>query len=223
MKTDENVARLMRFLEELSRHNDRQWFAAHRDEYEYLWCWWNDVTQQLIDRVSRFDEEIVGLQARDSVYRIYRDLRFSPDKRPYKDHFASVLGRGGRRCTRSCYYLHLSPSVCHVVAGLWCPDNRVLNALRHAIDDNIEEWLSIVEAPEFAARFKLWGRSLKTAPKGFDKDSPHIRYLRMKEFCFDFQPPRGYFTDDWLDRVAADMQMLKPVNDFLNFTLDEEL
>lgn len=220
---DPDVQRLLRFLSALSANNDRRWFADHRAEYDYLWQWWNDAVQRLIDRVAQFDDEAEGLQARDCVFRIYRDIRFSPDKRPYKDHFGAAIGRGGRQCKRSSYYLHISPGECHIVAGIWSPDTHVLTALRRAIDDNFDEWRSIVEAPEFAKRFEMWGRSLKTAPKGFDKASPALPYLRMKEYCFDHRPEPAFFTTDWIERVASLFKMLKPMNDFLNFTLDEEL
>ena len=89
---------ILQFLDELSRNNNRQWFNANKERYEYLRKAWLHNIQQLIEQMNAYDPSLQGLDARDCVYRIYRDIRFSPNKLPYKTHFGAVIGRGGRKC-----------------------------------------------------------------------------------------------------------------------------
>ena len=139
---------ILQFLDELSRNNNRQWFNANKERYEYLRKAWLHNIQQLIEQMNAYDPSLQGLDARDCVYRIYRDIRFSPNKLPYKTHFGAVIGRGGRKCLLSSYYIHLEPgNKSGIYGGIWCPEPNVLKALRHAIDDNSDEFLEIINNP----------------------------------------------------------------------------
>ena len=104
-----SIAKIYDFLGRLAENNNRDWFAAHRDEYDEVNALWLADVQRLIDRMSLWDKSLTGLKARDSVYRIYRDTRFSPDKSPYKRHFGALIGQGGRKCALSCCYVHIQP------------------------------------------------------------------------------------------------------------------
>lgn len=212
------------FLTELKQNNNREWFKENKEWYDALRKAWLKDVQSIIDKMSIYDPSLIGLDAPDCVYRIYRDIRFSKDKTPYKTHFGAVIGIGGRKCPFSCYYLHIEPGVSGLFGGLWCPKPKELKALRHAIDDNIEEWEEILNEPELKSRFNLVGESLKTAPKGFEKDLPHIEYLKMKQYILQWLPGNEYFlASDWKDNVAVDFQYLTKFHHFINFTLQEEL
>lgn len=132
-----SIAKIYDFLGRLAENNNRDWFAAHRDEYDEVNALWLADVQRLIDRMSLWDKSLTGLKARDSVYRIYRDTRFSPDKSPYKRHFGALIGQGGRKCALSSCYVHIQPGNSGLHGGIWCPERDVLDALRHAVDDNI--------------------------------------------------------------------------------------
>ena len=105
-------AEIMQFLTELKQNNNREWFQANKNRYDSLRKGFIDEVQQLIDRIALFDPEIAGLEAKDCLFRIYRDIRFSPDKTPYKIHFAAYMAScGGRGSERGGYYIHLEPVV----------------------------------------------------------------------------------------------------------------
>ncbi len=106
---------------------------------------------------------------------------------------------------------------------MWCPEPKVLKKLRKAIVDNIDEFKAIVETPEVMETFPLWyGRKLKTAPKGYDRDHPDIEYLRLTEYGKCCYLSRDFFEkNDWHEQVADRLSLLKPLNDFLNYSIDE--
>ena len=143
-------AEIIQFLTELRQNNNREWFQANKSRYDSLRKGFIDEVQQLIDRIALFDPEIAGLEAKDCLFRIYRDIRFSPDKTPYKIHFAAYMAScGGRGSERAGYYIHLEPSGCLLSGGVWCPPPALLKALRKDIYENIEDFVAIMEKPSF--------------------------------------------------------------------------
>ena len=120
-------AEIIQFLTELRQNNNREWFQANKSRYDFLRKVFIDEVQQLIDRIALFDPEIAGLEAKDCLFRIYRDIRFSPDKTPYKIHFAAYMAScGGRGSERAGYYIHLEPGGCLLSGGVWCPPPALL-------------------------------------------------------------------------------------------------
>ena len=214
---------LFSYLDALAANNNREWFAAHREEYDRLRARWIEDVQKLIDFMAVYDPSLAHVQARDCLYRIYRDTRFSPDKTPYKTYFSALISPTGRHCERACYYFHQGVDETALYAGVWCPDARMLKKLRKAIIDNVDEFRSLVETPEIERHFPgWWGRQLKTAPKGYDRDQPDIDLLRLTEYgkCCELQ--RSFFDKPgWQQRAADLYALLKPMNDFLNYSIDE--
>lgn len=211
------------FLHELAANNDRAWFSANKPRYEALRAWWTGQLQILIDRMAAFDPSLAHVEARSCLYRIYRDTRFSPDKTPYKTYFSALISPTGRHCDRACYYFHQGVDESALYSGVWCPEPKVLSKLRKAIVDNIDEFREITETPEIEKYFPGWyGRKLKTAPKGYDRNHPDIDLLRLTEYgkCCNLQP--SFFDrKDWQDEAAHLFSLLKPFNDFLNYSIDE--
>lgn len=214
---------LFDFLTRLAENNDRTWFAANRAEYDSLRADWLTKIQRIINALAVNDPTLRGVQASDCAYRIYRDTRFSHDKTPYKTYFSALISPTGRHCDRACYYVHIGADECAVYGGVWCPETPILKKLRRAIIDNIEEFREITEAPEVEALYPGWyGRKLKTAPKGYDRDHPDIDLLRLTEFGKEHRLDRDFFDDpEWPEKIAAMLQVLKPMNDFLNYSIDE--
>ena len=222
MHTNEQI---LSFLRALSANNYREWFQAHKEEYDRLRQAFTDEVQQLINRIALFDPEVAGLEAKNCLYRIYRDIRFSPNKTPYKNHFAAYIASGGRGSLRGGYYLHIEPERCMLSGGVWCPAPPLLKQLRRDIYDHIEEFTEILENPAFKQHFPgLEGESLKRMPAGYPADCPYGDILRHKDFCVVTQQPEAFFSSpDWLEQTAAIFELLQPFNRFLNYTVDDYL
>jgi len=221
MKSSSNMAAVLDYLRELAIHNDRPWFKSHKQQYDDVRKPWEQDMERLIGLVADYDPQARGLTVKDSVYRIYRDVRFSPDKRPYKGYFSGVIGRGGRHTVRSCYYVHFEPDQLMLCGGIWWPQKDILDRLRHLIDAEGEEFLSIVNNPSIADHYRWQSASLKTMPKGFDREHPLSQYIKMKEYILVRNLTPDYFDcDDWVTRVAADLRPLKPLHDFLNYVFE---
>lgn len=221
MNSSSNIKEILAFLRQLQAHNDRVWFKAHKEEYDALRQPWEQDMERLISLVSEFDEGSRGLQVKDCVYRIYRDIRFSHDKSPYKNYFSGVIGKGGRHTVVSCYYVHFQPDQIMLGGGLWWPPKDVLTRVRNLIDAEPEEFLKIVENPEFTSRYQWESDTLKKVPREYSADHPLAQYLKMKEFILMMKPDEDYFEcDDWVKRVADDLRPLQPLHDFLNYVFE---
>ncbi len=215
---------LFKFLKELRENNDREWFKENKERYDVLHKEYVGIVQQLIDRIATFDPEIAGLDAKSCVYRIYRDIRFSNDKTPYKTHFGAYMtGFGGRTSPYGGYYLHIEPSGSFVSGGVWCPDPKMLKSLRQDIYDNMEEFTGILENKKFKEVFGgLEGEMLKRMPDGFPKDCPYDYILKHKYFVVSSKKTENFFySEDWFDKVVEEFRILYPFNKFLNYTIGE--
>ena len=214
---------ILSYLKELAANNNRPWFQENKPRYEVLRQAFFDEVQQLINRIALFDSEIAGLEAKNCLFRIYRDIRFSPDKTPYKRHFSAYIARGGRSSEWGGYYFHLEPGNCHLAGGIWCPSPKLLKRLRQDIYDHIEEFAEIIENPDFKKTYPtLEGETLKRMPAGFPTDSPYGEVLRHKDFCVSTTlPDEFFFAEDWVEQTAKLLEKLLPFNRFLNYTLEE--
>ncbi len=221
MKSASNISEILAFLRQLTLNNNRTWFKAHKAQYDSLRGPWEQDMERLIGLVADFDPQARGLTVKDSVYRIYRDVRFSRNKDPYKNYFSGVIGRGGRHTVQSCYYVHFGAEELMLCGGIWWPEKTILDQLRSLIDAEADEFLAIINAPAFTSRYQWMSRSLKLMPKGYPQDHPMARYLKMKEYLLVKNVDEAYFDcEDWVARVASDLQPLKPLNDFLNYVFE---
>ena len=223
------------FLKGIAANNNREWYAQHKAEYEGCRADFARGVEQAIAAISEFDPDIAAVKAKDCIYRFNRDIRFSPDKAPYKRHFGAYICTRGRKALRGGYYLHIEPGHCLVATGsYWLPTN-ILTSCRNEIMGNIGQWRSAVEAPAFVKAYGRpnegdWEKSssgfgleaLKTAPAGFPRDYEHIRYLRMKDYCCWRQVPDGFFRGDaWIPRAMELFRTAKPMMDFINSVIDD--
>ena len=215
---------LFDFLKELRKNNDREWFKANKHRYDALHKAHVGIVQQLIDRIVLFDPEIAGLDAKSCIYRIYRDIRFTNDKTPYKTHFgAYITGFGGRTSSYGGYYLHIEPENSFVSGGVWQPEPKILKQLRRDIYHNIEEFTGILENEKFKQTFgELEGDTLQRMPDGFPKDCPYESILKHKSFIVSGEKSEEFFYSEyWMDEVIEDFKILYPFNRFLNYTMNE--
>ena len=220
-----NGKNILRFLAELNENNNREWFTENKDKYQRAMGEFEQMVNYLIAHIAEFDKEIAGLEAKDCTFRIYRDVRFSHDKAPYKNHFgAYICAGGGRKSERAGYYIHFQVGGCMFGGGLYCPLPPVLKAVRQSVYDNIEEYKEIVEEKNFAASFSEMEEKLKTIPRGFPKEFPDGEYLKNKHYVFSHQVPDSFFyTDDCVEKTLKVFKLMQPINKFLNYTVDDVL
>lgn len=217
---------LFSFLDELADNNNRTWFEQHRQQYERLRGLWLDDLDRMIGCMAKWDPTLSSQTARQCVYRIYRDTRFSKDKTPYKTFFSAAVCQYGRKSPYAGYYISVG-NMTHLdqglYGGIWCPTPEMLRKLRHAIVDNIEEWEEIVESPEMKRAYPDWcSTSLKTIPKGWDRNHPQAFYLRMTNYGKFLPCDRKFFlTPDWPERAADLFSVLHPFIQFINYSIDE--
>lgn len=217
------MEKLLEFLKQLKENNNREWFTANKDRFTALN---EDMLRQgekLIGLISAFDSDLAGLDIHQCSFRIYRDIRFSNDKTPYKTHVGLYFAKGGRKSPRAGYYLHLEPGNCLLSGGLWRPEPKLLKAVRQAIYDNIEEFTEIINKPAFKKLFPvIEGDMLKTMPKSFPKDFAYPDLLKYKDYVINTGKSEAFFNDPvWIEKVAADFKVMEPFNRFLNYTVDE--
>lgn len=219
------TSHILDFLSQLNDNNNREWFAENRNTYESTKADFEKISNSLILEISKFDEEIKHVAAKDCVFRIYRDTRFSHDKTPYKTHYGVFIAAGGgRKSVRGGYYLHLEPGKSFVAVGVWCPPPEVLKALRQSVYENIDEFREIRLQTEFSKYFSDFYQEdkLKTAPKGFPKDFPEIELLKLKHYMVEYKLSDQILSDeDFVSEVAEIFKAAHPLNVFLNYTVDE--
>ncbi|MFD2513551.1 DUF2461 domain-containing protein [Pontibacter locisalis] len=214
----------LEFLTDLAANNTREWFPENKKRYEHARKNYISFLDELLGEMQHFEPAAQGQQGKDLVFRIYRDVRFSNDKRPYKDHFGAYITEAGRKSILPGYYLHLAGNNNSFLAsGLWMPPSNYLKAVRQEIDYNLDELESIIEAPAFKERFgELQGEKLKTTPKGYDKENPAIEYLRHKSWNAVMPlPDKIVLSKEFLDVVLESFKTVKPLYNFLIAPLHE--
>ena len=214
----------LEFLKQLAANNNREWFNEHKDEYLQVKGEVEEFTQKLINELAKIEPTASYLTRADCLYRIYRDTRFSADKTPYKNHIGIYINpRGGKKSEFCGYYVHLEPGDCLVAGGAWFPESPLLKVYRSEIYSNVEEYLEIINNPEFSSHFKpYWQEPLKTAPKGFPKDWEYMDLIKPKSFVFAASlADKDFSSKNVAGKIADLFRILKPYNDFFNFTLEQ--
>jgi uncharacterized protein (TIGR02453 family) len=208
------------FLTAIKCNNNRDWFIANRPLYLSAKENFESFVQEVIDRIVLFDPIIKGLEAKSCVFRINRDIRFSNDKSPYKSHFGAFIVRGGKKNgdKYAGYYFHIEPGASIMAGGAYTPPAPWLSAIREKISDSPEEFLKITGEKNFIKYFKsIDGEKLKTAPKGYPKDHPHIELLKYKSYLVvNEAPDKLVLSKDYMDHVVNVFKTMKPLNDYLN-------
>ena len=178
-------AATIKFLKDLKKNNNKPWFEKNKLVYLDAKEDMEAFVQQVIDGLGKIDPDIAPLQPKDCVYRIYRDVRFSKDKTPYKTNMGASLNRGGKKMPTAGYYFHCEPGRNLVGGGLWMPQAPELNKVRQEIDYNFAEWQKILKAASFKKIFPEGLEKedmLSRPPKGYEEENPAIEFLKLKSF-----------------------------------------
>ena len=169
-----------RFLEQLKLNNNRPWFEKNRPVYEKARSEYLAFVTKLLEGIRKI-ERIPEKEPAKYIQRIYRDIRFSKDKTPYKSHFSSIIERGPEN-RKFPVYLHIQPGRSMMGGGVWGPSPEILKMIRQEIDYNSAGLKKIIHAKEFSKYFgEIAGNKLARPPKGYDADNPNIELLKFKQ------------------------------------------
>ena len=207
----------LQFLRNLEKNNNREWFNENKTLYQEAQQDVISFVEKLMEEMADFDEEMGKLEAKKSVFRIYRDTRFSKDKTPYKTNFGAGLGMGkGNKI--SGYYLHIEPGKSFLAGGVYKPEPSVLKTIRQEISAFGDEFKAILEQDEFRNYFR--GLSvedkLKKVPQGFEKDDKMAEYLKLKHFIVTHPiSDEQLLSENAVKEFTKIFKAMKPLNDFL--------
>jgi len=213
------------YLKKLKKNNDRDWFENNRKTYEPAKAEYLSLIEQILAGVKQFDSTITDNTAKEAMFRINRDVRFSKDKSPYKTHFGANIKRGGKKSVYAGYYIHVEPGASFIGGGLWFPEAESLKKVRQEIDYCYEDFQKIVEDKNFK---KTYGGlecnkeiSLSRPPKNYEADNAAIEFLKLK--CF--VATKNLTDEEVLDKkfvqnTIKDFKVLHPLLVFLNHSLE---
>ncbi|MCC9599319.1 DUF2461 domain-containing protein [Stieleria sp. JC731] len=214
--------KLFKFLRDLQKNNDRDWFAENKHRYE------KDVRDPAVELIAKLERPLaktapmllVQPKAHNgSLLRIYRDTRFSKDKLPYKTNVGiSFRHQAGKDIHAPGVYIHFDPEECFVAAGCWHPAGPALASIRAAIDEDPKAWKRARDQKAFAEHYTLVGESLKTAPRDYPKDHPMIEDLRRKDFIAIAPLSESEITGG--DLVPLIIERVKQVRPLMRFLCD---
>lgn len=209
----------LKFLTALKKNNNRDWFLANKKEYDDAKKDFIDYVQKLIAGISAFDKKVSGLEAKNCVFRINRDVRFSHDKSPYKTNMGANISPGGKKSPAASYYFHIEPGGSFIAGGMFQPEPDKLKAVREDIIYDPDDFKKILGSKDFKKHYsQLWDEGkLKAAPKGFDKEHPDIDLVKYKSYIVVKNLSDKEVMDKNLLKNALEAyKALKPLNDFLN-------
>lgn len=210
---------ILKFLKAIAKNNDRDWFEKNKPKYLEAKAQFEDFLEELHKELVKFDESLGGLNPRKMGFRIYRDVRFSKDKRPYKVNMGAGFSPKGKMDQEPGYYIHLEPgNKSFIAGGVYMPDAEKLAKIRQEIDYNPKNLVGIMNRKSFKKYFDDLDDfdKLKTAPKGYPKDHEHIHLLQHKSFVVSHAFTDAQVTDKkFVKNLAAVCKEIMPLNTFL--------
>ncbi len=207
------------FLKQLEKNNNRDWFEEHKSEFKTHEKAVKSFFEAVKDNLNHHDDI-----EKMKMFRIYRDVRFSKDKTPYKSHFAGSFSRLGAHL-RGGYYMHLKPGESFLATGFWAPNKEDLFRIRKELEMDASEFRQVIGNPDFKAVWgELKGETVKTAPKGFDKEHPDIDLIKYKQFIFvrNFAD-QEVLSPQFLGEVDRSYRAIRPYFDLMSDVLTTNL
>lgn len=218
-----DIAIILKFLKSLSKNNDRQWFEKNKPAYAEAKQNFEVFVASMLHEFVKFDESLTGLDPKKIAFRIYRDVRFSKDKKPYKTNMGAGFSPNGKLVQEPGYYIHIEPGNKSMIAGgIYMPDPTNLAKIRQEIDYNPEPLQNIFKERKFKLAFGHFDDSdkLKNVPKGFPKDHPHADWLKLKSYIVVHPFTDQEIIDKKVVKKMADLaKTIMPLNVFLREAL----
>ncbi|GHS86792.1 TIGR02453 family protein [Campylobacterota bacterium] len=215
--------KILRYLADLEKHNNRDWYHAHKGEYGGAYTEFERLLFDLIDAISSFDPSVMLKQPKELIFRLARDMRFSRDKTPYNPSFRACISRAGRAMIPVSYYITIAPNNGSFLGGgLYAPTFTDATAMvRDYIVDHGDELETIIDSKEFSTYFVLQGEKLKNIPRGYEADHPQADLIKHKSWYVLYNIDDRAFEnyDKFIEQAAHTFEAMKPFNDFLNQAL----
>jgi uncharacterized protein (TIGR02453 family) len=216
----------LKFLKDLKKNNNKPWFDAHRKQYETAKKNFEEFVQTLIDRHGLKDATIKEQVAKQCMFRINRDIRFSKDKTPYKSYFSASINMGGKKSIYGGYYFHLEPGGSYVGGGVWMPLPPELKKIRQEIDYCYDEFKKITSSNKFKTVYSGLYRgddvSLSRVPQGFEADNPAAEDLKLKSWIAMREVKDAELTSKDLVKKSLDaFAAMMPLVQFVNRTMQD--
>jgi uncharacterized protein (TIGR02453 family) len=209
---------ILKFLGQLQENNNREWFHSNKPLYDEAKADFEEFINSLIPAIAKFDDSVKFMTAKDCIFRIFRDVRFSKDKSPYKTNFGAFIAKGGRKNHGPGYYFHLQHSESFLAGGVWMPDPDTMKKIRQEIYYNVNEFKNILNHKEFKKYFSgidEWDKQ-KLAPREYPKDFPDIDLLKNRSFTVSHLLSEKIIQSEKLfDYAIGVYQVMKPYNAFL--------
>jgi hypothetical protein len=215
------MQKVLEFLKDLAQNNNKPWFDENRDKYLEAKKEIETFTIKLIQEFGESEPSIANLEAKECLFRINRDVRFSKDKSPYKTNFGISINPGGKKSDLAGYYIHIEPGKSFVGGGMWMPMPEQLGKIRQEIDYNLEQFEELIKAPAFKKQYGTLNSgkeiSLVRVPKGYEADSPAAEYLKLKSFTATKPlPDNTIASKEFIEHCTTAFKALKPLIGFLN-------
>lgn len=211
------------FLTQLKKNNNREWFTANKDKYLAAHANVTAFVGELLVQIGKFDKTAIGLDPKKCVFRIYRDVRFSKDKSPYKTNFGASMAGGGKGLTgRAGFYMHLESGNGFLAGGVYMPEPDRLKLIREDISMEGKKFLKVINDKAFKKNFGGLSdeEKLSTAPKGFDKEDPMVEYLKYKSYIAYHEMDSKTILSPKFSAYCVDIfKSMVPFNNFLNASL----
>jgi uncharacterized protein (TIGR02453 family) len=213
---------VLNFVKLLKENNNREWFEANKNMYETAHKEFEKFINGLIPIIKSFDKRIGTLTAKECMFRIYRDVRFSKDKSPYKPNFGAYIANGGRKSTYAGYYVHFEDKGSFLAGGVYMPSPEMLKAVRKEIYFNTDEFKKIINNKNFKKIFgELIDDKLSRPPKDFPADFEEIDLLKYKSYTFlHYVNSKIITSESYTDYAANVFRHLQPFNAFINRGID---
>ncbi|OSZ81051.1 TIGR02453 family protein [Chitinophagaceae bacterium IBVUCB2] len=216
----------IKFLKDLKKNNNRPWFEANRAKYDTAKADFANFIQAVIDQHGKKDVSIKNIVAKDCLFRINRDVRFSKDKSPYKSNFGASINKSGKKAEHSAgYYFQVQPQRNFAGGGIWMPEPNELKKVRQEIDYNFADFKKIISSRKFKSIYGDLDRSeeflLRRVPKGYEPDNPAADYLKLKSFVgISFFSDADLISKDLVKKTVAAFEALQPVIQFINNSME---
>ncbi len=215
----------LKFLKDLKKNNNKPWFDKNRKVYETAKADFACFIQAVIDQQSKNDTSIKNLLAKDCMFRINRDIRFSKDKSPYKSNFGASINKGGKKAWGTAgYYFHMEPGSCFAGGGLYGPMPDILKKVRQEIDYNFADFKKIIGSKKFKSVYSDLDKSaafmLSRVPKGYEPGNPAAEYLKLKNYIAIMKISDADLTSkDLVKKTVTAFEALQPLINFINETV----
>lgn len=214
-----NMKNVFDVLKQIKTNNNKDWFDANKEKYLLAKDEFEKYTDEIINGIRKFDKKIdPGITAKKCTFRIYKDVRFSKDKTPYKTNMGASINPGGKKSQIAGYYFHCEPGNSFLAGGVYMPMPDVLQAIRQEIDYHPKEFKKIMSSPSFKKYFDGLDEieKLKTVPKGFDKENEMIEILKHKHFIVTHElKDKDLLDSKKIAYIIEGFKSMKPFIDYL--------